>query len=134
MAICLLDTNAISDLVRENWALLAHVRSCSDELATSPIVRGEIRYGLERLAVGKRRNDLEAKTSRLFHSLVFYPVTEGVADIYGRIRREMETQGLGIDENDLWIAATALEIGAILVTRDTVFTHVPGLRAVDWTL
>lgn len=134
LAIHLLDTNAISDLVREQPNLVAKVKSCSHELATSTIVRGEIRYGLERLAASQRRDDLEAKTTRLFDSLVLYPVTEGTADVYGRIRGTMERQGLGIDENDLWVAATALEINAVLATRDKVFGLVPTLITADWTL
>jgi predicted nucleic acid-binding protein len=37
-----------------------------------------------------------------------------------------------MDDNDLWIAATALHLGAILVSRDKMFAYVPGLQVVDW--
>ena len=89
--------------------------------------------GIERLAMGQRRTNIEQKTSRLFDALLFYPITEETADVYGSLRRTMESQGLGIDENDLWIAATVLEVGAVLVTRDAVFSQVPGLAIADWT-
>ena len=39
-----------------------------------------------------------------------------------------------LDENDLWIAATAAALAATLVTRDKDFTRVPGLIAGDWTV
>jgi len=36
--------------------------------------------------------------------------------------------------NDVWIAATALAIGATLVTHDNHFQHVNNLNILDWTL
>ncbi|MBC7526394.1 MAG: type II toxin-antitoxin system VapC family toxin, partial [Chthonomonadaceae bacterium] len=36
--------------------------------------------------------------------------------------------------NDIWIAATALAIGANPVTHDNRFQHVKNLVTVDWTL
>jgi tRNA(fMet)-specific endonuclease VapC len=45
----------------------------------------------------------------------------------------LDKQGLVLGDNDLWIAATALNLGAVLVTRDRDFRHVPGLTVEDWT-
>jgi len=39
-----------------------------------------------------------------------------------------------LDENDLWIAATALSLRAILVTTDSDFQRVSELNIKDWTL
>jgi predicted nucleic acid-binding protein len=39
-----------------------------------------------------------------------------------------------MDDNDLWIAATALAEGAILVTRDKDFSRFPSLALQDWTV
>ena len=38
-----------------------------------------------------------------------------------------------MDESDLWIAATAIAIGAIVVTRDQDFRPIGGLMIEDWT-
>jgi len=38
-----------------------------------------------------------------------------------------------LDENDLWIAATALAMGAALITRDSHFEQIEGLSVQDWT-
>ena len=38
-----------------------------------------------------------------------------------------------MSDNDLWIAAAALVLGAVLVTNDQGFKHVPGLTVEDWT-
>jgi predicted nucleic acid-binding protein len=39
-----------------------------------------------------------------------------------------------MDENDLWIAATALALNATLVTRDADFGGIAGLVMEDWTV
>lgn len=54
---------------------------------------------------------------------------------YVSIRSALERQGAVISEADFWIAATALEIGAVVVTNNTrEFERVPGLVVEDWTL
>jgi predicted nucleic acid-binding protein len=40
--------------------------------------------------------------------------------------------GLVLDENDLWIAATALVLGAVLVTRDLDFQAIECLVVESW--
>jgi predicted nucleic acid-binding protein len=56
----LLDTNAISDLMRENPLITAHLRAAaaSDHVVTSVIVHGEILHGLLRMPTGKRKDSL----------------------------------------------------------------------------
>jgi predicted nucleic acid-binding protein len=39
-----------------------------------------------------------------------------------------------LDENDLWIAATALALDAVLITRDGDFQQIEGLSVNDWTV
>jgi predicted nucleic acid-binding protein len=38
-----------------------------------------------------------------------------------------------LDENDLWIAATAVALDAVLVSRDSDFQQIEGLKVDDWT-
>ena len=62
-------------------------------------------------------------------------ITEEVAEHHARIRADLETRGVVIGGNDLWIAATALAHGATLVTNNTAeFFRVPGLLIEEWTL
>ncbi|MFV3129161.1 PIN domain-containing protein [Niveispirillum sp. KHB5.9] len=56
-----------------------------------------------------------------------------VETIYGHIRAELERRGQIIGANDLWIAAHALSIEAILVTDNVgEFSRVPNLRYENW--
>ena len=49
----------------------------------------------------------------------------------GQLTRERK--GLALDENDLWIAATALALGSVLISRDSDFQQIDGLMVEDWT-
>ncbi len=58
------------------------------------------------------------------------PVPERAGDFYASVKLTRQQRGLALDENDLWVAATALALGATLVSRDSDFTGVDGLPVV----
>jgi len=134
--IFLFDTNAFSDLMREHPQLDTRLASLSsaDQIMICSVVRGEIQYGLVRLPTGQRRQMLEAKAAKLFAILPCAPVPEAAGDYYAQIKVTRQQQGLSLDENDLWIAATARALGAVLVSRDRDFQHIDGLQVEDWTV
>ena len=131
----LFDTNAFSDLMRERPKLDVRLASISpdDRVVICSVVRGEIRYGIERLPQGKRRQELETKAARLFAVIPCEPVPEAAGDHYAMVKLSRQQKGLALDENDLWIAATALALGAALISRDSDFQHIEGLAVEDWT-
>jgi tRNA(fMet)-specific endonuclease VapC len=133
MPAALLDTNAVSDLMRDDPKVKAHLGSHPDPVLTSVVVVGEIGYGLSRLAHGKKRKDLEARAQGILALLAIEPVTRPTADIYGSLKAALESQGLALNDNDLWIASTALASGYVVVSRDQDFSKVPGLQVEDWS-
>ena len=135
MATYLLDTTILSLLMKEHTQVLDKISSLpmTDRIVICTIVRGEVLYGLERMPQGKRRRNLETKASSLFESMPCEPIPEAAGDYYARIKRETEHKGMPLDENDLWIAATALSIGSVLVTTDSDFQRVNGLPTKNWT-
>jgi len=56
------------------------------------------------------------------------PVTAKTADSYALVYAGLRRKGQPIPTNDLWIAASALELGAALLTRDAHFSQIDGLR------
>ena len=132
----LLDTNAFSDLMREHSQLDARLAALAstDRVLICSVVRGEIRYGIERLPQSKRRQELETKAAKLFAVLPCEPVPEKAGDHYATIKLKRQQKGFTLDENDLWVAATALSLGAVLISRDTDFRHIDGLIVKDWTV
>lgn len=133
MSYALLDTNALSDLIRDHAAIKAQVAAFSGFLEASVIVVGEITYGLNRMPAGKRQADYDQRFRDLISTLSIVPITESVARTYGVIKMSCEKSGITLDENDLWIAATAMDKSATVVTRDQGFSRIPGLRTIDWT-
>ena len=131
----LLDTTAFSDLMREQPQTQTRLAALAPDetLSICTVVRGEILHGLGRLPEGQRRDDLAAKASRLFAAIPCLPVAESVADHYAEIKLARQRKGLALDENDLWIAATARQAGATLVSRDSDFQRIDGLKIEDWT-
>lgn len=49
------------------------------------------------------------------------------AQCYGKVRRALEEKGRPIPENDIWIAALAVQHGLRLFARDEHFNEVEGL-------
>jgi len=133
MPAALLDTNAVSDLMRDHPVVTTRVANHPDPVITSVVVVGEIRFGLNRLPPGKKRTDLEARARRAFSKMPVEPVTDAIADRYGELKAALEARGLNLADNDLWIAATALILNHTLITRDAIFTQIPGLLVEDWT-
>lgn len=53
-------------------------------------------------------------------------------DYYGQIKQSLKRKGRPIPENDIWIAATALQHGLTLISRDAHFNEVDGLDLATW--
>ena len=128
----LLDTNSISLLMREDVQIAAWLSSVRDDdrVVTCTIARGEILFGVKRLAQGRRRSELEAKAQELFAALPCEAIPSGAGDFYADIKIARQSRGLALDENDLWIAATALAVGATLVSRDIDFMGIETLAVI----
>jgi len=54
------------------------------------------------------------------------------AEHYGRIRADLAKAGTPIPENDIWIAALALEHDLPLAARDAYFDRISGLQVLKW--
>jgi predicted nucleic acid-binding protein len=130
--IYLLDTNAISALMRGEARMASWLSSIGvdDRVITCTIARGEILFGLERLAPGRRRTDLEGKAGKLFDVIPCEPIPPAAADRYANVKISQQRRGFPLDENDLWIAATSLALEATLVSGDGDFEAIEGLALV----
>ena len=133
----LLETSTCSLLMEDNPNVKERLNSLaeSDYPLTIPIVRGEILFGIVRLPTGRRRRELEQKADDLFSEIPCDSIPEGAGDAYAHMKLSAQRQGTPLDECDLWIAATALALDAILVTSDSDFQRIVGLglQVEDWT-
>jgi tRNA(fMet)-specific endonuclease VapC len=134
MPVYLLDTNAISELVRHPGGSVAATYRVKEKepesvLLTSIIVSCEVRYGLAKnysASVEQRANEVLAR-------IPAEPLGAEADGHYAAIRVDLERRGQIIGQNDMLIAAHALALGAIMVTANTrEFRRVKGLRVENW--
>jgi tRNA(fMet)-specific endonuclease VapC len=132
----LLDTSAVSAAMAGNEDLDAFLGTLDPAtgIVTSVIVEGEVRFGLARLADGRRKVDLAAAFEDVLATLrEVLPASRAIADEYGRLKAELWDSGTPIGENDLWIAATARAHRLRVLTSDRDFAAVPDLSVANWS-
>jgi len=127
----LLDTNIISDLVRNPAGRAAsHVsRIGEDAVCTSIVVAAELRYGAAKKASRRLSTQLEA----VLGTLEILPLEQPVDSVYAALRVNLEKRGTIIGANDLLIAAHTMALDYILVTNnEREFSRVASLTVENW--
>lgn len=127
----LLDTNAVSDLVRNPQGVVAKRIAKVGEavVCTSIIVACELRYG----AAKKGSERLSEQVELVLSVLPILALEQEVDRVYGEIRVALETSGTPIGGNDLLIAAQARSAALTIVTSNVKeFQRVPKLKVVYW--
>jgi tRNA(fMet)-specific endonuclease VapC len=119
----ILDTSAYSAFKRGQQQAVDALRQAQSILMPS-IVLGELLAGLE---VGGRREENRRELAEFQRSprVRTVHITDDTAERYARIYAHLRTTGRPIPTNDLWIAASAMEYGAELLTTDRHFLDVP---------
>ena len=128
MRICL-DTNAFSALSKGDPNVKTVIEE-ADEVILPATVFGELMFGFLN---GSRFSENEKLLSRFLEEdgVSLQPVTHDIAERYGYVKAALKRNGTPIPENDIWIAAAALETGSRLVTYDSDFAHVGGLVVIS---
>jgi tRNA(fMet)-specific endonuclease VapC len=124
----ILDTNAVSALSERDTDIPAALKGQAT-LFIPVIVIGEYRYGIS----GSRKHQETEKWFNAFlQATQTLHLTEDTARHYAVVRRGLKEAGTPIPENDVWIAALAIQFGLPLLSRDAHFGSVSGLRWQRW--
>ena len=124
----LLDTNIIIALFAEDASVKRHI-STAEEIFIPATVIGELFFGAFNSA---HREQNISRIDEFARFNVVLTCGTGTGKQYGRIKNLQKLKGLPIPENDIWIAAIALEHDLTLVTRDEHFSNIDELRKVSW--
>ena len=98
-------------------------------LYVSTVALGELYYGAEKSVHVEKSL---AEVGAMINTVTILTVDSATATIYGRIKYEQQVKGLMLPDNDLWIAATAMQYGLTLATRDHHFNWLDGLALEQW--
>jgi len=127
----LLDTNILSDLVRNPQGIIAAqiTKAGEDTVCTSIIVAAELRYG----AVKSNSAKLAERVDMILSALEILPLEPPADHQYASLRHHLTRQGTPIGANDLLIAAHAVANDLAVITANVgEFSRVPGLKVENW--
>ncbi len=132
----LVDSNVLSEATRPlpNLRVIDWLRENEPELAISPVVLGEIEYGILILPPGRRKDRLLLWFANRVQSLQIVSFDAPVASEWARMMAGLKAKGLSMAVKDSLIAATARAHRLTVVTRNTSdFRHagVPLLNPFD---
>jgi len=125
----LLDTTIVVDHLRGKSPALGAQLKQTTTLYLPVTALGELLYGAH-------KSFFEAKALKQIEGFLqlcaILGADERTAHYYGRISSDLARLGKPIPQNDIWIAAIALEHSLPLATRDQHFSFVPGLTLLAW--
>lgn len=93
------------------------------------VVVGELMYGAYHSAeIRQNLREIEA-----FIDAMSISICDGeTARFYGRIKGDLRQRGKLIPDNDIWIAAIAMQRQFTVITQDSHFRSIPGLSCETW--
>ena len=124
----LLDTNIIIALFAGDAAVKESL-SMADEVFVPSITIGELCYGARK---SSRVRENLVRIDEFAASNVVLGCDIDVARRYGEIKNELRSKGRPLPENDIWIAAIALQHDLTVVSRDTHFSETDILKVAVW--
>jgi len=124
----LLDTNIVIALFANEAVIIDRLKD-ADEIFIPSIVIGELYYGARK---SSRIKENIARVNEFANDNVILNCDLETARSYSEAKFTLKEKGRPIPENDIWIAALALQHKLTLVSRDKHFSEVDGLTIDVW--
>jgi len=131
LSIYLLDTNIVSDLLRNPAGRIRRRISQvgSANVFIDVVIAAELKFGIAK----KRSDKLAKQLETILKGLSVLPIEVPVDQLYAGLRADLERAGTPIGANDMFIAAHALSLDAVLVTdNDKEFLRIANLKVENW--
>lgn len=130
-----LDTNVVAEAARPSpeRRVLRRLDAAEGHAGIPAPCWHELRFGIQRLPAGRRRDALDEVAAALGRRFPVLPYTARAAEWHAQERARLEHQGLTRPFVDGQIAAIAATEDLVLVTRNlTDFDGYLGLRVKSW--
>ena len=125
----LLDTNVLIKFLRGDRKI-AKVVSIYEEILVPTVVIGEYKAGVAGETAAGRQQISVLEMFLDSPAVKVVEVTEDIANAYARVFRVLKAKGTPIPQNDLWIAACAVDSAAVVYSLDEHFGAVPLLELI----
>ncbi len=127
----LLDTDIIIYSLKGHPVLQENLRRhLNDPLQISIVTCLELYYGAYK---SQQVTGNLAKVKKIEETLEVIPLGTETAEIFGRLKAQLEIKGTRLDDFDLMIAACALTHNLTLVTNNEMhFQRIDGLKLTNW--
>lgn len=125
----LIDTNVLISLFRGDENIAAEI-GAYDRILVPTVVIGEFKAGINAAVKAGKAQQRQLDEFLDSAAVSVIPVSEDVSDAYARIFRVLKANGTPIPQNDIWIAACAVETGATLYSKDAHFSLIPLLKVI----
>lgn len=112
-----------------NQALVKDNLAQASEVFIPSIVIGELCY---RARKSGRVGENLARVDELVANTTILVCDAKTARQYGEVKNKLRDKGRPLPENDVWIAALALQHNLTLATRDAHFQEIENLLTVAW--
>src|SRR5262249_35308548 len=131
----ILDTSVVSALMASDPGVVNKLARLSRvDVAVPQPVFAEIAYGIERLPRSKRKDALRARFELVRDELRHAEWSDDVSETFGAIKASLERAGRRIEDFDAAVAAHAVAVGAVLVTRNAKhMARIDELEIQDWS-
>lgn len=125
----LIDTNVYSDAMRGEQYAVDIIRR-NQFILFSPVVIGELLAGFKK-GKHEEKNKIQLRKFCSMERIIQLSISSDTSVFYAFILDQLKRQGTPIPTNDIWIAASALENGAAMATRDGHFKKIEGLMIIS---
>ena len=129
----LVDSNVLSEGTKQHPipSVLEWLREHESELAVNPIIVGELEYGILGLPAGRRRTRLLSWFSGVVRHLQLVELDADAAHIWATLLATLKRKGRAMPLKDSLIAASALQHGLAIATRNTDHYLYSGVKIVN---
>lgn len=124
----LLDTNIVIALFKNDNLVINKITEAK-EIFISNITVGEMYFGAYKSS--KVENNIKQIDSFVASNKILN-CDSTTAKHYGQIKNKLKIKGKPIPENDVWIAAIAMQYDLILVSRDKHLQEIENLSLQKW--
>jgi tRNA(fMet)-specific endonuclease VapC len=131
----LIDSSVLIEHERKRLSLDRHLKQrAEEEFFLSVVTASELLHGVHRATEAAVRARRSAWVEAILERFPLLPIDVQIARAHAQLWADLASRGQIIGPNDLWLAASCIAHGLVMVTaNEREFRRVPGLDVEAWS-